>query len=316
MKREGLTVAVILLFIGLAVSPSIYADITPNLDEEDEYVEYSIELCGFSDKKEYSNSIPRDEMEEIKLYFEEMNLCLQNAETDEERLHTYKEILIYLFEQGLIDEEDYNRILRLVDIYATIFIKLKDKIQVPSLSVISILNPFCLTYGFCNEMFASRSFSKFLVYGAVFLFTPIYSIIFNSLFLYYALALLWFPIYFLLSFIYELGGVFFEGFLREITSFSPSIREDLVFGKQRTYLNLNESIGFPEGWMYTYGFWLEQYAEGNLQGALEIAMPGWGADPHVYHYYIGAFGFKGLLFRTDEGVNIIGFSNLVVLYSW
>ena len=45
--RKGLVVAVILFFIGLAVAPSINA----NVGKDSEMVEYAIELCGIGGGK-------------------------------------------------------------------------------------------------------------------------------------------------------------------------------------------------------------------------------------------------------------------------
>ena len=45
MKREMLVFGIILLFIGLAISPSIYAD-RDTIYQEDDLVQLNVEFCG------------------------------------------------------------------------------------------------------------------------------------------------------------------------------------------------------------------------------------------------------------------------------
>ena len=105
---KGLTVAVILLFIGLAVSPSIYA----NVSKKNESVELDVEFCGLGRK--HTVKLTQEEYKEVELIFDEVQERLSNVESDDEAIGLFNEAIVKLDRYGLLGELSVKNAQRLV----------------------------------------------------------------------------------------------------------------------------------------------------------------------------------------------------------
>ena len=110
MKREGLTVAVILLFIGLAVSPSIYADTQP----EDEYVEFTTEVCGFPGIKPKTIRLTQSQADEVDRIFKNLQVQLNGTVSLEETVDIYTDAVDELARFGLLGDISVHVMKRLI----------------------------------------------------------------------------------------------------------------------------------------------------------------------------------------------------------
>jgi len=96
MFREGLAVAVILLFIGVAFTSSINADVS----KQDELVDFDVEFCGLGNK--HTVQLTQQEADEVELLFGEIHERLNEVETREEAEEIFKKAAMELNQYGLL----------------------------------------------------------------------------------------------------------------------------------------------------------------------------------------------------------------------
>jgi len=95
--KKILTISVILLFIGIAISPSINASVVM-----DDLVEFDVEYCGLS--KNYTVQLTQQEADEVELLFDDIEQKLSKIETREETEVLFKELLVGLDKYGLLGD--------------------------------------------------------------------------------------------------------------------------------------------------------------------------------------------------------------------
>ena len=107
--KKYLTVAVIYLFIGLAVAPSINA----NLSKEKNLVEFTIELCGLKTGKE-KIKLTQGEAEKVESLFASIRERMKNIDSREESEKIFKEAIIELDKFGLLGGLSVKQAQRLI----------------------------------------------------------------------------------------------------------------------------------------------------------------------------------------------------------
>ena len=100
MLRKGLAVAVILLFIGVAFSIPINANIS-KASLEDETVEITTEVCGLNGGKS-TVSLSKEDAEEVEKLFDDIERRLDKVETREETIKIFNEAIVELDKYGLL----------------------------------------------------------------------------------------------------------------------------------------------------------------------------------------------------------------------
>ena len=95
MIKKGLAVAVILLFIGVAFTPSINSSVV-----EDKLVEFDVEFCGLG--KKHTVKLTQQETVEVELLFDEIRTKLDNVESRDEAGVVFKEAVVELNQYGLL----------------------------------------------------------------------------------------------------------------------------------------------------------------------------------------------------------------------
>ena len=95
MIKKGLAVAVILLFIGVAFTPSINSSVV-----EDKLVEFDVEFCGLG--KKHTVKLTQQETVEVELLFDEIRTKLDNVESRDEAGVIFKEAVVELDKYGLL----------------------------------------------------------------------------------------------------------------------------------------------------------------------------------------------------------------------
>lgn len=105
--KKGLTIAIILLFIGLAFAPSIHANISR------EMVEFTIEVCGLDGGKQ-TIQLTQEEAEEVDALFKSIRERLNNTETRNEAEEVFKEAVVELDKYGLLGGLSVKQAQRLV----------------------------------------------------------------------------------------------------------------------------------------------------------------------------------------------------------
>jgi hypothetical protein len=102
MKKKGIAVGVILLFIGIAVSPSVNVAAEKNPDD----TTITVEFVGLNDKKSYSSEVSSAQVLEIKSMLETQTTLIENAATSQESFDIITETCVKLESYGLIEKND------------------------------------------------------------------------------------------------------------------------------------------------------------------------------------------------------------------
>jgi len=107
MFREGLAIAVILLFIGVAFAPSINSSVV-----KDELIEFDVEFCGLD--KKHTVQLTQREADEVELLFNDIEQQLSEVETREETNEIFNDAIIELNNYGLLGDFSVDFIQKLV----------------------------------------------------------------------------------------------------------------------------------------------------------------------------------------------------------
>ena len=113
--KKLLAVGVIVLFLGLAIAPSINANIS-KASIDSELVEITTEVCGINGGK-HTVSLSKEDAEEVDLLFKSIRAQLNNAESREKVVEIFKKAIIELDKYGLLDGLSGKQLQRLVVYY-------------------------------------------------------------------------------------------------------------------------------------------------------------------------------------------------------
>ncbi|UCD14586.1 MAG: hypothetical protein JSW60_03985, partial [Thermoplasmatales archaeon] len=105
--KKYLSVAVILLFIGVAFAPSINANISK------EMIEFTTEVCGLNGGKQ-TVKLTQEEADEVGSLFDSIRERLNETETREETEEVFKEAVVELDKYGLLGGLSVKHAQRLV----------------------------------------------------------------------------------------------------------------------------------------------------------------------------------------------------------
>ncbi len=102
MKRI-LAIGVILLFIGVAVAPSINQSVV-KASTDDDLVEVTTQACGIKGYGNTTVKLTREQTIEIDQLFESINIKMNNATSREESVRIYHDAIIELDKYGLLPQ--------------------------------------------------------------------------------------------------------------------------------------------------------------------------------------------------------------------
>jgi len=135
MIKKGLALAVILLFVSVAIAPSINASVV-----KDDLIEFDVEFCGLG--KKHTVELTQQEALEVELLFADIEHRLSKIETREEAEIIFKEAVVELDKYGLLGGLSVRQAQRLVTgRYQNIGNFLMEK------SILQYSNMFCLLAG-------------------------------------------------------------------------------------------------------------------------------------------------------------------------
>ena len=119
MKKEIVSIVVVFLFFGLAIAPSINA----NVNKEDDLVELDVEFCGFGRK--HSVKLTQEEYNEVELIFDDIQERLSDVESDDEAVEILNEAIVKLDNYGLLGglsvKQVQRNFYRLKQVYINVF---------------------------------------------------------------------------------------------------------------------------------------------------------------------------------------------------
>ena len=277
MKRECLTVAVILLFIGLALSPGIYADNTPKINDE-KYVEFTTEVCGLPGIKPKTVKLTQQQANEVLIYLNETFQSLNDVETRLETVEIINEAITKLDSYGLFGEFSVEQVQHLViDKFKKINILQSSNIFDKLLFDIfdQYDNAFCMVFGFGWEHFFWPVPTSIIMLG-------------NYLFGYDILSLF-----------RAAAFLLFIPFIAIVDLIPLKLANTIMF-TQITSDFVDEEYIYASGSLFTYGIkgkksWVNQILIGNLTNFQQF----------LSYRYPGIGGFTGI--RVGSSITSFGF---------
>ncbi len=108
--KKLLAVCVIVLFLGLAIAPSINA----NVSKEGELVEITTEVCGIDGVKPHTVKLTKEDAEEVEKLIDDIERRLDEVETREETVEIFNEAVVELDKYSLLGSLSIKQAQRLV----------------------------------------------------------------------------------------------------------------------------------------------------------------------------------------------------------
>jgi hypothetical protein len=102
--KKGLIVSVILLFIGVAVAPSINLSVVKASQDKD-LLEVTTQACGIQGYKDTTVKLTREQYQNLESYLVEFRARLNQTSTREEAVPIFKEAVVELDKYGLLPRE-------------------------------------------------------------------------------------------------------------------------------------------------------------------------------------------------------------------
>jgi hypothetical protein len=276
MLKKTLALATIVLFIGLAVVPSIQANVV-----ESELVDITVEVCGIGGAKPHTVQLTQEQAEELELLFDEINSKLDDVETREEAVKIINDVIIELDGYGLLGDTSIEEAQRLVTgVYSnpitTRFMERLDDRVIGTLNETE--NKLCLIVGKTDNTMFHGPLSLIFARLADYLIDS------ES----YLLLLLGFGLF-----------VVLHAILSDLATFAIplSIGYSISYGR---YVSIAPSDGvnhYASGWVKTLG----------INGAQEISGEQLKGNLPIQQYnllfispYMGTIGFTGIHFKLGS----------------
>ena len=145
--KKLLVFGVIVLFLGVAIAPSINANIS-KASVDSELVEITTEVCGLNGGKQ-TVELTQEEAAEVEALFDSIRERLNNTETREEAEQIFKEAVVELDKYGLLGGLSVKQAQRLVTGgYQNLRVmKLMEKLNSKNQGINEINNLLCLVAG-------------------------------------------------------------------------------------------------------------------------------------------------------------------------
>ncbi|MFA5101787.1 MAG: hypothetical protein WC525_01410 [Candidatus Thermoplasmatota archaeon] len=267
MKRI-LAVGVILLFLGVAIAPSINQSVV-RASPDDDLVEVTTQACGIQGYKDSTVKLTREQYQNLEQYLVEFRARLNQTTTREEAVPIFKEAVVELNKYGLLGGLSVERAQKLVtsgyqNYYRFQHLKKSDR---NTLNQTELSNKFCLIAGYTNNY-------NFIGPGLI-IITLIW-----SLFILILYSLIGFEVD--IAFPFQIGGV---------GTFGYAVLNDYY-----------EFVFVPsDGWVYSRGSQGAQSVNGSFYGTIDVFQWLW-----TVRIYIGVTGFIGLIIGNSNTSYFLG----------
>ena len=284
--EKGLVVSVILLFIGVAIAPSINFNVVKASNDND-LVEVTTQACGISGFGDTTVKLTRQQYQNLEQYLVDFRARLNQTTTREEAVPIFKEAVVELNKYGLLPRGmSVEQVQKLVvgGYQNEKLMKRLSKLSEYKINNSSTLvNHFCLITGETNHT----------------AFCPIPC----SIFAFSSYYLLWFTLLMLIPFLTALLSTFLA-FLAYLSFYFSNIISPIVFGS--VYLGFHYgNYDLPSfGWIQTYGLYGNKSIEGSFYGHL-IRIRLWLlwealGSLNILPFFPGISGFLGIKIYTPS----------------
>ena len=124
MMKKTLAFGIVLLFIGVAFAPSLYADVE-TVSEQQGLVEIPIQICGLGGIKEHTAKLSEVDADRLDTLFVDIHRRLNASESREETISIYKDAVVELDNLGLLGGYSVEEVQKLVtgEIYRNPLVK-------------------------------------------------------------------------------------------------------------------------------------------------------------------------------------------------
>jgi len=279
--KKGLVVSVILLFIGVAIAPSINQSVV-KASTDDDLIEVTSQACGVQGYGNTTVKLTREQYQDLESYLVDFRERLNQTSTREEAVPIFKDAVVELDKYGLLPKglsvEQAQRLVtggyfyqRFIQIFGRLF----NKNQYNSNS-----NLFCLVAGETDATVFSRHFYILLTLGSILSMWHFWSD-------YTLLGML----LFIIAGSFAILSISIQNFIDE----NPLALFDVVcIGVFSPFENITY---YASGWLKSFGLlgvksW-DEYFRGNFH-ALPLIYSA------VYMMYQAIWGFTGLKILLDE----------------
>jgi len=102
--KKGLTLGIILLFIGVAIAPTLTFT-TVKAANENDFVEVTTQACGTKGFEDTTVKLTRQQYQELEQYLVDFKARLNHTITKEETVPLFKEVVVELNKYGVLPQE-------------------------------------------------------------------------------------------------------------------------------------------------------------------------------------------------------------------
>ena len=274
--KKLLAVGVIVLFLGLAIAPSINANIS-KASVDSELVEITTEICGINGVTPNTVSLSKEDAEEVEALFDSIRERLNATETREETEKIFNEAVVELDKYGLLGSLSVKQAQRLVTggyqdsramkISERIFSKLQKNNS----------NYLCLIAGATNGTNFDSQLELFCARISV-LLSFVGPILFKDKFPLYTFFIL---------------GYFLLDIFSSVNPVAIASRINLG-GETGGGWNPEFVEFYAHGWIITMGLLGMHRYDGKILGAIPLYGTGTLFEGYLYKFSPGVLGFTGL----------------------
>jgi hypothetical protein len=290
MKRKCLAIGIILLFIGVAVAPSINQSVV-TASQEDDLVEVTTQACGIQGYGDTTVKLTREQYQGLELYLVEFRARLNQTTTREEAIPLYKETVVELDKYGLLPkgmsvEKAQKLVLSSSNVKnGELFRKILWDNQKECFLVDNL---FCLVCGLCSNSVCFSGTYSFLR-TMLSLTTNLHSL---------------YGIFFTLAFF----DYMFLSLIRFLFPLHLFLFGEITFGRFEDYHGYGDNHHYPStGWISSIGILGVKTWSDNFYGRIrEIEIHGGVFEAAITHFYTGIIGFTGLSLSNS------GYSNFMI----
>jgi len=273
--KKLLVVGVIVLFLGLAIAPSINANIS-KASVDSELVEFTTEVCGLNGVTPNTVLLSKEDAEEVEQLFDSIRERLNATETREESEEIFKEVVVELDKYGLLGSLSVKQAQRLViggyqdaramKISERIFSRLQKNNS----------NYLCLIAGATNGTNFDSQLELFCGRISV-LVSFVGPILFDK-----------FPLY-----TFFILGYFLLNIFNSVNPVAITSRINLG-GEKGGGWNPEFVEFYAHGWIITMGLLGTHRYDGKILGAIPLYGTGTLFEGYLYTFSPGLLGFTGL----------------------
>ncbi len=299
MKNQFIATTIIILFIGVAVAPSINFN-TVKAFTDDDLVEVTTQACGIQGYKDTTVKLTSEQYQNLELYLVEFRERLNQTSTREETIPIFKEAVVELDKYGLLPSgmsvEKAQQLVKgnfqgpqMMNVYRTMSWNSQ---------ILNHSNFFCLISG---QTTMNTRFFSFIEMGSSTLCWILY-------------------ISFLFAQNYIDNPVLINNtlsLLKSIRNFFYKINSARITGTGIITFGHSHPASIPppyrydpaQGWITTLGVFGKKSWNGTFFGRLFWMAP---FNSESYLFYPGAVGFVGIKLNTRDGTFFFLGSSLLV----